>query len=393
MRAFLLIIMVLLSLGLNAQNVRIGILRNTNCSRVLFSYFEGSYLIYGDGSPFGAILPTESVSVQVIPGGKVKLNKGVVLIGEFNKVELKATGSNHALRIKSLSPSLKERKHDDDFSIVASGNKLTIINHVSMTDYLAGVVESEGGGGRAEEYYKVQAIMSRTYAVKYSTRHRKEGFDLCDQVHCQAYHNRLTYTPEIYKAVEETTNLVMEDENKKLVDGFFHANCGGQTSEPQFVWNEAIPYLKSFRDTFCIHTRQATWEKRIPKKDWRAYLVAQFAYPENDSLYKEKLYWFAQPERLAFFHGPELGIPLRDIRTKFNLRSTFFSCFPEGDEVVLKGRGFGHGVGLCQEGAMRMAKAGFAAEQILKFYFPGVVIRERNDNSYYEQPEKSPFDF
>jgi len=105
------------------------------------------------------------------------------------------------------------------------------------------------------------------------------------------------------------------------------------------------------------------------------------------------LYRFAQPERLAFFHGPELGIPLRDIRTKFNLRSTFFSCFPEGDEVVLKGRGFGHGVGLCQEGAMRMAKAGFAAEQILKFYFPGVVIRERNDNSYYEQPEKSPFDF
>jgi len=380
-------------LTLSAQTMQIGVLRQVSSKKVLFSYFEGSYMIYGDSKSFGAILPTESVSIEVAANKKVKLVKGLTVLGEFNKVTLQATGNNHAIRIKNLSPVVKERKYEDDFVIFNSGIALTIVNHVSMTNYLSGVVESEGGGGRHEEYYKVQAIMSRTYAMKYLNRHKKDGFQLCDQVHCQAYHQRLTYTPEIRKAVKETNYQVMHDENGKLVDGFFHANCGGQTSEPHYVWNEAIPYLTSFRDTFCIHTKQAKWEVRIPKTSWQSYLVEHFSFPIHDSTYQEKLFNFIQPERLAFYNGSELGIPLRDLRSKFNLKSTFFDCHLDGDEVVLNGRGFGHGVGLCQEGAMRMAKAGYSSMQILKFYFPGVTIKMKNDTEYFEQPEKSPFDF
>ncbi len=380
-------------LTLSAQTMQIGVLRQVSSKKVLFSYFEGSYIIHGDSKSFGAILPTESVSIEVAANKKVKLVKGLTVLGEFNKVSLQATGNNHAIRIKNLSPVVKERKYEDNFEIFNSGTSLTIVNHVSMTNYLSGVVESEGGGGRHEEYYKVQAIMSRTYAMKYLSRHRKDGFQLCDQVHCQAYHQRLTYTPEIRKAVKETNFQVMKDENGKLVDGFFHANCGGQTSEPHYVWNEAIPYLTTFRDTFCIHTKQAKWEVRIPKMSWQKYLVEHFSFPIHDSTYLEKLFHFQQPERLAFYNGSELGIPLRDLRAKFNLKSTFFDCHLEGDEVVLNGRGFGHGVGLCQEGAMRMAKAGYSSLQILKFYFPGVTIKMKNDTEYFEQPEKSPFDF
>ena len=393
MRQLGMLFLVFFHCALSAQTMQIGVLRQVISKKVLFSYFEGSYLIMGDSKSFGAILPTESVSVEVAPNNKVKLVKGLTVLGEFSKVSLQATGNRHAIRVKNLIPDVKERKYEDDFTIVNASNSLTIVNVVSIEDYLCGVVESEGGGGRHEEYYKVQSIMSRTYAMKYASRHKKEGFQLCDQVHCQAYHQKLTYTPEIRKAVKETDQQVMLDQHGKLVDGFFHANCGGQTSEPHYVWNEAIPYLTSFKDTFCIHTKQAKWQVRIPKSSWEKYLVEQFAFPIHDSSYIHKLYTFEQPDRLAFYNGAELGIPLRDIRTKFNLKSTFFETYLDGEEVVLNGRGFGHGVGLCQEGAMRMAKAGYNALQILKFYFPGVSIRIKNNLDYFEQPEKSPFDF
>src|SRR5690606_33642675 len=156
--------------------------------------------------------------------------------------------------------------------------------------------------------------------------------------------------------------------------GYFFANCGGQTSESDFVWNEPVSYCRSIVDTFCIHSKQATWTKKIPKSEWRAYLINQFGFPVSDSLFGNYLYTFSQPKRHAFFLHPKLGIPLRDLRVQFKLKSTWFDCYPEGDYVVLNGKGFGHGVGLCQEGAMRMATYGYNYEQILKFYFTDIEL-------------------
>jgi stage II sporulation protein D len=70
------------------------------------------------------------------------------------------------------------------------------------------------------------------------------------------------------------------------------------------------------------------------------------------------------------------SIPLRTIRSDLNLKSTFFSVFTEGDSVILKGRGYGHGVGLCQEGAMVMASNGFKYRDIINFYYTGVIISD-----------------
>lgn len=369
--------------------MRIGVLRDYSVKRISFAYNDGSYSIIADTNDFGSILPNEFVDCSV-SNDKIILKKGAVELGKFSKVYLIQNNSNTSITLTSKTPVAKARKYKDDFEISANGKDLTIVNLVDIDNYLAGVVESEGGGGRNIEYYKVQALMSRTYVLKYKGKHKKEGFDLCDRVHCQAYHSMMRYTPIIDSAVVQTRDIVMVDEKGNLVDSYFHANCGGQTCEPQYVWNEKIDYLSTFIDTFCIYTKQATWEKRVKQSTWQQYLVTEYNYPIQDSVFASMIFNFNQEQRMAFYIHPVFGIPLRDLREHFGLKSTFFSCYPEGDEVVIKGRGFGHGVGLCQEGAMKMAKLGFTYEQIALFYFPGVHLVNCADERYFKQ-KNSPF--
>ena len=368
-----------------AQQMHIGVLRDYKTQRLVFSYNNGSYSIYGDSTDFGSILPNEFIEVSYSENGKVLLKKGITELGIFSKIFITQNYPNTSITLTSKQPIVKDRKYKDDFEVTAGTEALLILNLVDLNNYLAGVVESEGGPGRELEYYKVQALMSRTYALKYNNRHIKEGFDLCDRVHCQAYHHMLKYTPIIDSAVQQTKGIVMMDEKGELLDSYFHANCGGQTSEAEIVWNKSVPYLNSFKDTFCIYTKQATWEKRVSQNKWQNFLIYKYNYPHTDSLYGGLIFTFVQPQRLAFYQNPTLGIPLRDLREEFDLKSTYFNCYPEGSDVVIRGRGFGHGVGLCQEGAMKMAKYGYNYLQIAQYYFPNVFFRNVNNESFFKQ--------
>jgi len=371
------------SASASSQQLRIGLFRDNNLQRITLSYNDGSYSIIADTTDFGSILPNEFIEVSFIKKGSVSLKKGTEELGQFTKVTVIQNQTGTSLILAPKSPNLKQRKYKDDFELTGGSKGITLVNLVDVDNYVSGVVESEGGSGRQLEYYKVQAVISRTYALKYLGKHKKEGFDLCDRTHCQAYYNMVRYSPEIDSAVIATHDVVMESYDGKLIDAYFHANCGGQTCEPHLIWNEEIDYLSTFRDTFCIYTKQATWEKRISQKDWVDFLVLKYSYPIYDSLCASLVCTFDQPERTAFYLHPMFGIPLRDIRDHFDLKSTFFSCHPEGEDVVLQGRGFGHGVGLCQEGAMKMAKLGYTYDQIARYYFPKVLLVNYFDQRYF----------
>jgi serine/threonine protein kinase len=204
---------------------------------------------------------------------------------------------------------------------------------------------------------------------------RIDLLDLALQI-CDLYHT--LHSNGILAGDIHSQNMML-DEKDNLYATYFHANCGGQTCQPDYVWNETLPGFDSFKDTFCIRTRQATWEKKIPVNEWKAFMVNKYDFPIWDSLSNFQLYNFQQLERHAFFIHPFYGIPLRDLREAFQLKSTFFSCSQEGEYVVLKGRGFGHGVGLCQEGAMNMSKKGFDYQQILLFYYPKMRLTVQSD--------------
>jgi stage II sporulation protein D len=384
-KIFILLFFIGLSINTIAQQMHIGVFRDYKTQRLVFAYNNGSYSVYGDTLNFGSILPNEFIEVAYTPEGKVILKKGISELGTFTKIFVTQNYPNTSIILNSRSPIVKERKYEDDFEITAGNGGLNIINLVDLNNYLAGVVESEGGTGRELEYYKVQALMSRTYALKYQSKHIKEGFDLCDRVHCQAYHHMLKYTPIIDSAVQQTNGIVMTDSEGQLLDSYFHANCGGQTSEAEIVWNKSVPYLNSFKDTFCIYTKQANWEKRVSQYNWQKFLISKYNYPFTDSLYGGLIFTFTQPQRLAFYQSPTLGIPLRDLREEFSLKSTYFSCYPDGNDVVIRGRGFGHGVGLCQEGAMKMAKYGYNYLQIAQYYFPNVYFKNSCNESFFNQ--------
>jgi len=368
-----------------AQQIRIGVFRDYAIQRLVLAYTDGSYSVYGDTTYFGSILPHEFIDVS-LEGHFLRLKIGVIDKGLYSTIILHQNKIGSSITVDPRIPTqIKSRKYQDDFELSADKNAIKIINLVDIDNYLSGVVESEGGARQELEYYKVQALMSRTYALKYVNKHKKEGFSLCDRTHCQAYHSMLQYSPLIRQAVEETSGSVMLDDKDQLIDAYFHANCGGQTSEPDYVWNNSIPYLTTFIDTFCIYTKQATWEKKIPKEIWENYLIKQFHFPMHDTTWTKKMYQFQQPERKAFYISPILGIPLRDIRKEFELRSTFFSVRLQDEQVVLSGRGYGHGVGLCQEGAMNMAKSGYDFKQIAKFYFSGAHIINMTKKQFFEQ--------
>ncbi len=374
MKQFILGFYCLLCLQVVAQQQRIGVLRDYSIKRIVFAYDNGAFTVYGDTSELGTILANEFVDLERNPEGKITVKINGIQVAQASKVTIVCAKLNTSIVYSPKNSAAKERKYKDDIEILPTESGLTIINLVDMHHYLCGVVESEGGGGREIEYYKVQACISRTYTLKSKMRHEKEGFELCDRTHCQAYHYQLRYSPLIDTAVRETKRKVLVDQRNNLIDAYFHANCGGQTSEADYVWNNRVDYLSSFKDTFCIYTKQATWEKRIPQAEWRKFLEEEYQFPSSDSVFGPLIFNFNQADRCAFFLTPVLGIPLRDLRDHFKLKSTFFSCYPEADQVVVRGRGYGHGVGLCQEGAMKMAKYKFTYQQVLLYYFPGVKI-------------------
>ena len=387
------ILFLLIIQSLWGRDILIGVYRGNTIQQINFSYDNGDYSIYGDTIAFGILSKNEFVSVSEY-GDSVQLKKGVVTLGTFKEVRLEPLENNLSLSLLPEIPRVRGRKYQDGFIITSGEKGLIIVNKVSIDHYLEGVIESEGGGGQPMEYYKAQAVISRTYALKNITRHQDQGFSLCDQVHCQAYFHQLKYTKDIVIAVEATHGIYLVDTVKhELVNGLYHSNCGGETISPDYVWNEKIDYLQPIKDTFCIHSMNARWTKKILKETWQNYLVNTFFYPINNHKAKSTIFTFEQNDRKAFYLNPRYGIPLRDIRLHFKLKSTFFSCHPDGNYVVLEGRGFGHGVGLCQEGAMSMAKMGYNYKQILAFYYTGVNLENFLEYLFFNQIPVSSMGF
>jgi len=294
------------------------------------------------------------------------------VVGKFKHVKISGIDKINIFKIKPSDPDLAQRTYTGDVSFTAKYSKIEIINHVKLDDYIAGVVETEGGPKAHIEFYRSQAIICRTYTFENIEKHTFEGFNLCDGVHCQAYKGRSTKNPQIIEATISTSGLVISDTSKKCITAAFHSNCGGRTENSGNVWLNSKPYLVSIDDTFCTNRRSAKWEKTILASEWKQYLE-RYGAKVPESNYSAS-FAFNQHSRAKEYTYNNVKILLKDIRYDWKLRSSFFSIVPQGDNLLFKGRGYGHGVGLCQEGAMQMAESGFKYKDIIKHYYTNVEI-------------------
>lgn len=366
----------------HAINLNVRIYSTLNISKVQIVLLSGKYTIFQDTTKITDIYQDMTVELSSTIDNKVKLKKNGEDFGTFSELTFTGQGFLNTLNIMPLTPLNKERVYNDNLKIYSVKGFLEIINNVELEHYVAGVVEAEGNGKYPIEFFKVQSIICRTYSLANIRKHLKEsGYNLCDDIHCQAYKGRCKSNP-IMMATSQTVTLVIVDQFNKPISAAFHSNCGGQTMNSQDVWSVPTPYLKSKTDTFCLKKPNARWKVKILKKDLLDLIIKKYKFPVNDSLAFLKICNFRQTTRLINLCEKPI-IPLKSIRTEFKLKSTFFSLVENGDTLLVTGRGYGHGVGLCQEGAMRMVSLGFSYTSIIQYYYTDVKIIPYEDIRLY----------
>jgi len=367
----LLALLLVFSFAKAETKLKVRIFSTTNIRDLDFEVFAGKYEVLDTTGKILGILEKKEI-LQVRSFGKLMvLTKNGDTLGIEEKIELRSAGFLNIMELTPVRPEIQSRVYDDDFILeMTEANNVRIINNVQLEHYVAGVIEAEAGIAKNEEFYKVQAVSTRTFALKNMNKHKDEGFNLCDQTHCQVYKGRCSKT-DIMIATSKTAGQVMVDEKGNLITAVFHSNSGGQTANSEDVWGSELPYLRSVNDSFSVGQRSYYWSQTMKKQDWLDYLKKSFGFPSDDVLEQKKVLNFSQPYRKAYLAS---GISLRRIREDLKLRSTFFSISTEGDIVTFSGRGFGHGVGMSQEGAIQMAKKGYTYDYILKFYYTGIEI-------------------
>lgn len=348
--------------------INVGIFWGKSPSSALISVELGNYDLSGDGKPL-KLLAENQTFVANVSANSVQITSGGKILGTFKQVQLKRKAWGACFNLKGTNPKTDRRTYNDNLKISAYNNRLKLINNVYIEHYIAGVVEAESGSKETFEYYKVQAIIARTYVLTNLNKYSKYGFNVCDRVNSQVYKGKSTRNPDIVRAVNATRGLVLVDSDINLIQAVFHSNSGGQTVDSEDAWSQPVGYLRSVPDTFSKDMPHYNWKTFISTEKWLNYLKSKYSYPVEDSVYREYVLNYCPNQRDVCLSPLDTNILLKYIRKDWDLRSTYFSINESDGYVYFEGKGFGHGVGLSQEGAMKMAELGYPYNKILHYYY------------------------
>lgn len=355
----------------SGQDLRIGLLNELNTNAVVFTIIHGNYLMQAGDEAIHTFKAGTQLFIEK-SGDSVKCFDIKTTKGLFKTVKFTALSDSACFSLRSAVPASPLRYYDDNLELSVNLGKLQTVNVVDIDKYLAGVVESEGGVRATLEFYKTQAILCRTYAMSHLDRHLAEGFFLCDGVHCQAYKGQHTGSKLIVQGAFETRSLVVIDTDSIFITAAFHSNCGGETESSANVWLLKKKYLKPIQDPYCQGQKNYNWEWKISIEQWKQYLINNGYRIPNDVT--PSFFNTTQFSRKQYYILGKDSITFRKIRNDFRLRSAFFSIEIKDNTLLFHGRGYGHGVGLCQEGAIQMSKLGYNFMEIIDFYYQGVNI-------------------
>ena len=290
---------------------------------------------------------------------------------------------------------------------------LAVVNAVPENKLLAGLIPAEIFPSAPDEALKAQAVAARGELLsKIGTRHVGDPFRLCSQTHCQVYSGAGHETARTTAAVEATRGEVLFESTGGLADPVYSANCGGHTENNENVWSDmaALASLRGHRDAekkasdpytngvtndnvaafianppnaYCGRARLGAgdrfrWSVTRSREELQRLLgkyhlgaIASITVLERGVSGRARAVQVTGATRSEVIRG-ELRI-----RQAFgNLKSSLFVVDMQGGAAVFHGAGFGHGVGMCQTGAIGMAEAGKSYREILRHYYPGTTLRK-----------------
>lgn len=374
----LLVSQLLFSLSSKAQVIEVGIFNYKSMKKVMIIAQTSGYTIYGDGLRISELYNLEGVRAE-LSNGKISLRSMNNDFGSYNEIEFRGLTKTSTINVKGISPKTREQEYNNHLKLRVYLGSIQLVNVVNIENYVGGVVEAETGKERPFEFYKVQSIISRTYALANFRRHAEEGFQLCDAVHCQVYHGLSKYEPLIPKAVKSTKGIVIVDSDIDLITAAFSSNCGGKTRNAEDVWSKEVSYLKSRVDSFCLESPHAEWTKNISTQEWSGFEKTEHSEPLQAHNGQGTM---IMDESFSEFNYQKSD--LTTIRSQFKLNSTRFVIEEGNGEVLFIGRGFGHGVGLCQEGAIEMAAEGYAYKEILEAYYTDIHLIQLSSLNFFK---------
>lgn len=306
------------------------------------------------------------------------------------------------------------RSYDGNLKIQLNQlGKMNLVSKVELENYIAGVLPNEIGNDAPIETLKAQAIAARSEALYKILHHvhKDDNFDLCASIHCQVYSGLSGVTEKVKRAVEETEYLVglYPNYNGKIINAVYSTNCGGITENSSNIWGgKSVPYLtsiydgkssykidltnenktkqwiKNYQKVFCNTENEKgwikntyKWQKEFSKKDLEEHLnsISELGKLKDIKILKRgNSGRVLEIKILGSKNDIHLNNELQIRQTFGGLRSTLFFIEIKKSKVTFSGKGSGHGVGMCQVGAIRMAKEGYSAKKILKHYYTGTEI-------------------
>ena len=332
----------------------------------------------------GTVIPVR-LTEQGWLAGNMNLGRGVLTLRPTVEGQLRINDRNYRGQYRLLP---------------LDANKFDVINDVELDDYLKSVLSRELYANWQEETYKAQAITARTYALyeKYS-RSEDRSFDLYSDVRSQAYGGMDSETPKSRKAVEETAGIVLaigSDGNERIFKAYFSSTCGGVT-QAVTVFNEPPqPALsEQYVGTLCSASPKYTWGPIVVSKDELSQRIKKWfsnrqrtpapALPIR-AIDIELRNRFGRPMRFGVIDAKGMRFTLlaEELRWAVNtdapdnqkMPSSFVeNIINDYDKIhFIGGRGYGHGVGMCQWCAEARAKAGMRHEDILLAAYPGARL-------------------
>lgn len=265
------------------------------------------------------------------------------------------------------------------------GSSVTLVNVVSMEDYLQGVVPCEIVPSWKIDAIKAQAVAARTYAMFHKNGYRSSGYDVTDDTRSQVYQGAGVETESTNRAVRETAGEIVTYGNKPI-DAVFHSSGGGYTEDCENVWGSSIPYLKGVPEV-----KYATpWSKTVSLSSFTNTLAGSGFKVKGIKLSKLRI---GEAHRsndrgvsgrvkhvMLIGKNGSKTISGDKIQSLYDLNSTLFDLSVKGNNIVITGYGYGHGLGLSQWGAEAMAeKEGDGRDfykKILTHYYSGTKVEK-----------------